>query len=51
MFPGLCLRLWTRHDDRSLADYETPEIRRVDLAAPVLSSPRLAIEALRDAFV
>ena len=34
--PGLCLRLWTRHDDRSLADHETPEIRRVDLAAPAL---------------
>jgi ATP-dependent RNA helicase HrpB len=34
--PGLCLRLWTRHDDLGLADYETPEIRRVDLAAPAL---------------
>ncbi len=34
--PGLCLRLWSRHDDLSLADYETPEIRRVDLAAPAL---------------
>jgi hypothetical protein len=28
-----------------------PAVGRVDLAAPVLSSPRLAIEALRDAFV
>jgi len=34
--PGLCLRLWTEHDDRSLADRETPEIQRVDLAAPAL---------------
>jgi ATP-dependent helicase HrpB len=33
---GLCLRLWTRHDDLSLAEYETPEIRRVDLAASAL---------------
>ncbi len=34
--PGLCLRLWTEHDDRSLAAATTPEIRRVDLAAPAL---------------
>ncbi len=33
---GLCLRLWTEHDDRSLAAATTPEIRRVDLAAPAL---------------
>ncbi|MCP3958687.1 MAG: ATP-dependent helicase HrpB [bacterium] len=34
--PGLCLRLWTEHDDRSLAPATTPEIRRVDLTAPAL---------------
>jgi ATP-dependent helicase HrpB len=34
--PGLCLRLWTAHDDRSLLDHETPEIRRVDLATTAL---------------
>ena len=34
--PGLCLRLWTAHDDRSLAPRTTPEIRRVDLASPAL---------------
>ncbi len=34
--PGLCLRLWSEHDDRTLADATTPEIRRVDLAAPAL---------------
>lgn len=34
--PGICLRLWTEHDDRSLQDNELPEIRRVDLAGPVL---------------
>lgn len=34
--PGLCLRLWTEHDDRSLAAATTPEIRRLDLAAPAL---------------
>ena len=34
--PGLCLRLWTEHDDRSLADTTTAEIRRLDLTAPAL---------------
>ncbi len=34
--PGLCLRLWTEHDDLSLAATTTPEIRRLDLAAPAL---------------
>ncbi len=34
--PGLCLRLWTEHDERSLQPREVPEIRRVDLAGPVL---------------
>ncbi|MEM7349763.1 MAG: ATP-dependent helicase HrpB [Acidobacteriota bacterium] len=34
--PGLCLRLWTRHDNLSLAQRTAPEIRRVDLAAPAL---------------
>jgi ATP-dependent helicase HrpB len=34
--PGLALRLWTRDEQRSLPDYEEPEIRRVDLAGPVL---------------
>ncbi len=34
--PGLCLRLWTEHDDRSLAAATIPEIRRLDLAAPAL---------------
>lgn len=34
--PGYCLRLWTQHDHRSLAPQSTPEIRRLDLAAPLL---------------
>ncbi len=34
--PGVCWRLWTAHDDRSLAAETTPEIRRVDLAATTL---------------
>ncbi len=34
--PGSCLRLWTEHDQLSLAPRTTPEIRRVDLAATAL---------------
>ncbi|MEM8934342.1 MAG: DEAD/DEAH box helicase, partial [Acidobacteriota bacterium] len=34
--PGLCLRLWTEHDDRSLPERDTPEIRRLDLTGPTL---------------
>ncbi|HEX9736545.1 MAG TPA: ATP-dependent helicase HrpB [Thermoanaerobaculia bacterium] len=34
--PGVCLRLWTEHDDRSLPARDVPEIRRVDLAGPLL---------------
>jgi len=34
--PGLCLRLWTEHDHRSLAAHDRPEIRRVDLSQTVL---------------
>jgi ATP-dependent helicase HrpB len=30
--PGICVRLWSALDQRSLDDEETPEIRRVDLA-------------------
>ncbi len=34
--PGICLRLWTEGAQRSLQDEDDPEIRRVDLAGPVL---------------
>ncbi|MCY2960545.1 MAG: ATP-dependent helicase HrpB [Planctomycetota bacterium] len=34
--PGICLRLWTEGVQRSLQDEDDPEIRRVDLAGPVL---------------
>lgn len=34
--PGLCLRLWSEHEHRGLPPTETPEIARVDLAAPTL---------------
>jgi ATP-dependent helicase HrpB len=34
--PGLCLRLWSEREQHGLAEAELPEIRRVDLAGPVL---------------
>jgi ATP-dependent helicase HrpB len=34
--PGVCLRLWSEQSHRLRADAETPEVRRVDLAGPVL---------------
>ncbi len=34
--PGVCLRLWTKSQHRHLPEFDDPEIRRVDLAGPVL---------------
>ena len=34
--PGICLRLWSAHEDRALRATEEPEVRRVDLARAVL---------------
>jgi len=34
--PGLCLRLWSPHEDRSLAEREEPEVRRTDVCGAVL---------------
>ncbi len=34
--PGRCLRLWSEHEHRGLAERETPEIARVDLAGAAL---------------
>lgn len=34
--PGVCLRLWSAHDDRALRATEDPEVRRVDLSRAVL---------------
>lgn len=34
--PGICLRLWSEAEHRALAEHTSPEIRRVDLAGPVL---------------
>ena len=34
--PGLCLRLWSEAEHRARPERETPAIRRVDLAGPIL---------------
>ncbi len=34
--PGVCLRLWTRAETARMRGGEEPEIRRIDLAGPVL---------------
>ena len=34
--PGICLRMWSEGEQRSLGAHEEPEIARVDLAAPIL---------------
>src|SRR2546430_11732767 len=36
--PGYCIRLWPAREDRLLADFELPEVRRVDLCGTVLRS-------------
>ena len=35
--PGRCIRLWSAMEDKSLEPFETPEVRRIDLTATVLS--------------
>ncbi|MDR0536291.1 MAG: ATP-dependent helicase HrpB [Puniceicoccales bacterium] len=35
--PGLCIRLWSRANHEARPAGETPEVRRVELAGPVLS--------------
>ncbi|MGE0142933.1 MAG: ATP-dependent helicase HrpB [Planctomycetota bacterium] len=33
---GVCLRLWSEGEERGMAAFETPELRRTDLAGPTL---------------
>ena len=35
--PGRCVRLWTQREEAAMADFELPEVRRVDLAGTVLA--------------
>lgn len=34
--PGLCLRLWSEREQRGLADFHSPEVKRVEISGPVL---------------
>lgn len=35
--PGRCIRLWSQRDEQAMADFELPEVRRVDLCGTVLA--------------
>jgi ATP-dependent helicase HrpB len=35
--PGRCIRLWSEREQRGLADFEQPEIHRIDLCGTVLA--------------
>ena len=45
--PGKCLRLWSESDHRGRHEFETPEVRRVDLAESLLFLKRLGVEDFR----
>lgn len=42
--PGRCVRLWSETDHRGRPEFETPEVRRVDLAEAVLFLKRLGVK-------
>jgi len=46
--PGKCVRLWSESDHRSRAEFELPEIRRIDLAEATLFLKRLGVRELSD---
>jgi ATP-dependent helicase HrpB len=46
--PGRCLRLWSESDHRGRAEFETPEVRRVDLAEAILFLKRLGTDKIQD---
>jgi ATP-dependent helicase HrpB len=35
--PGVCIRLWSKREERGMAAFEVPEVHRVDLCATVLA--------------
>ena len=41
--PGRCVRLWSESDHRNRKEFETPEVRRVDLAEAILFLKRLGV--------
>lgn len=45
--PGRCVRLWSESDHRGRSEFETPEVRRVDLAEALLFLKRLGVDKFR----
>jgi len=46
--PGSCVRLWSEADHRGRAPFETPEVRRCDLAEAALFLKRLGTKKVAD---
>ena len=46
--PGKCVRLWSEADHRGRQEFETPEVRRVDLAEAVLFLKKLGVGEVSD---
>lgn len=44
--PGRCVRLWSESDHRNRAEFETPEVRRVDLAEAILFLKHLGVNEI-----
>lgn len=44
--PGRCVRLWSESDHRNRPEFETPEVRRVDLAEAILFLKRLGVNEI-----
>ena len=44
--PGRCVRLWSESDHRNRAEFEKPEVRRVDLAEAILFLKRLGVNKI-----
>ena len=44
--PGRCVRLWSKSDHRNRKEFETPEVRRVDLAEAILFLKRLGVNKI-----
>jgi ATP-dependent helicase HrpB len=46
--PGLCLRLWTAHEQSGRAAQEIPEVKRLDLAEVVLTLKASGVDDLKN---
>lgn len=46
--PGRCVRLWSESDHRGRAEFETPEVGRVDLAEAILFLKKLGVTKVEE---